>query len=93
MLTGIVAIGYLAFGDGTDGFANRITNPPDMVQAIAYAFSALVVAFFVWQRADESPQPPEMQPKTRSIVGRAVALVFVIPMILIGLGNLAGSAY
>lgn len=93
MLTGIVAIGFSAFGDGTDGFSNRITNPPDMAQAIAYALSALIVAFFVWLRSDTN-MPPEGSPATKaSIVGRAVALVFVIPMILIGLGNLAGSAY
>lgn len=93
MLTGVVAIGFSAFGDGTDGFSNRITNPPDMAQAIAYALSALIVAFFVWLRSDTN-MPPEGSPATKaSIVGRALALVFVIPMILIGLGNLAGSAY
>ena len=93
MLTGVVAVGFSAFGDGTDGFTSRITNPPDMAQAIAYALSALIVAFFVWLRPDEN-QPPESSPARKaSIVGRAVALVFVIPMILLGLGNLAGSAY
>ena len=30
MLTGVVAIGFSAFGDGTDGFTNRITNLPNM---------------------------------------------------------------
>ena len=92
MLTGVVAIGFSAFGDGTDGFINRITNPPNMAQAIAYALSALVVAFFVWLKVPEE-MPPEQQPKTGGIVGRVVALVFVIPMILIGAGNLAGNAY
>jgi hypothetical protein len=93
MLTGLVAIGFSAFGDGTDGFSNRITNPTDMAQAIAYALSALIVAFFVWLRSDTN-MPPEGSPATKaSIVVRSVALFFVIPMIFIGLGNLAGSAY
>ena len=61
MLTGVVAIGFSAFGDGTDGFSNRITNPPDMAQAIAYAHSALIVAFFVWLRSDTN-MPPEGSP-------------------------------
>jgi hypothetical protein len=93
MLTGVIAIGFSAFGDGTDGFTNRITNPPDMAQAIAYALSALVVAFFVWLRPDENQQPEGSTARKASIVGRSVAMVFVIPMILTGLGNLVGSAY
>lgn len=93
ILTGVVAIGFSAFGGGTDGFTNRITNPPDMAHAIAYALSALIVAFFVWLRPDEN-QPQKRSPVGKAgIAGRAVASVFVIPIILLGLGNLAGSAY
>jgi hypothetical protein len=93
MLTGVVLIGFSAFNNGTDGFANRITNLPNTAQTIAYAFSALIVAFFIWLRPDEN-QPPGRSPTRRvSIFRRAIALVFVIPMILTGLGNLAGSAY
>lgn len=92
LLTGIVAVGFSAFGDGTNGFVNRITNPPDMVQAVSYSLSALLVAFFVWWRMDDTPPAPEPL-KTRGIVGRAIALVFVIPMILIGFGNIAGNLY
>lgn len=92
LLTGIVAIGFSAFGDGTDGFLNRITNAPNMVQIIVYSLSALVVAVSVWWRTDDAPPPPDA-PKRGGIVGRAIALVFVIPMILIGLGNIGGSVY
>jgi hypothetical protein len=92
LLTGIVAIGFSAFGDGTDGFANRITNPPDMVQILSYSLSALLVAFFVWWRTDDTPPPPET-PRKGGIVGRAIALVFVIPMVMIGIGNIGGSIY
>ena len=92
LLTGSVAIGFSAFGDGTDGFVNRITNAPNIVQSIAYSLSALLVAFYVWWRTDDTPPPPETK-TTGSIVGRAIALVFVIPMILIGLGNIGGSIY
>lgn len=92
LLTGIVAIGFSAFGDGTDGFVNRITNAPNIVQIVAYSLSALLVAFFIWWRTDDTLPPPETK-TTGSIVGRAIALVFVIPMILIGLGNIGGSIY
>lgn len=92
LLTGIVAIGFSAFGDGTDGFVNRITNAPNMAQIVAYSLSALVVAIFVWWRTDDTPPPPKALKKD-GIVGRAIALVFVIPMILIGLGNIGGSVY
>ncbi len=64
-----------------------------MAQAIAYALSALIVAFFVWLRPDSDLTPDGPPWKNASIVGRAIALVFVVPMILLGLGNLAGSAY
>jgi hypothetical protein len=93
MLLGVVAIGFSAFNGGTDSFTSRITNPPDMAQAIVYALSALIVAFFVWLRPDVSQTLESSQVRKASIVGRAVALVFVIPMILLGLGNLTGSAY
>jgi hypothetical protein len=92
MLTGLVAIGFSAFGDGTDGFANRITNAPNMVQIVAYSSSALLVACFVWLRNDDAPPSPET-PKKRRIVGRSIALALVIPMTLIGLGNIGGSVY
>lgn len=91
-LTGIVAIGFSAFGDGTDGFVNRITNSPNMVQIVSYSLPAMLLAFLVWWQTDDTPQPPETK-TTGSIVGRAIALVFVIPMILIGLGNIGGSIY
>ncbi|MDO5758883.1 MAG: hypothetical protein Q4P24_15670, partial [Rhodobacterales bacterium] len=92
MLTGVVAIGFSAFGDGTDGFTNRITNLPNMVQIISYSVSALLVSFFVWLRNDDAPPAP-MSPQERGIAGRAIALVFVIPMTLIGIGNIGGSIY
>lgn len=92
LLTGIVAIGFSAFGDGTDGFVNRITNTPDMPMVIGYSLSALVVAFFIFRRTDDTQSLPDKK-TTGSVFGRAVALVFVIPMILIGLGNIGGSAY
>lgn len=92
LLTGIVAIGFAAFGDGTGGFANRITNQPNIVQVTTYSLAALVVAFLVWLRTDETPPAPEA-PQKRGIVGRAVALVWVIPLILVGLGNIGGSVY
>lgn len=92
LLTGIVAIGFSAFGDGTNGFVNRITNTPDIPMVIGYSVSALIVGFFIYLRVDERAPPPEKK-TTGSIVGRAVALVFVIPMILIGLGNIGGSVY
>lgn len=92
LLTGIVAIGFSAFGDGTDGFTNRITNLPDMVQIISYSISALLVGFFIWLRNVEAPAAPESSQK-RGTIGRAIALMLVIPMTLIGLGNIGGSIY
>lgn len=92
LLTGIVAIGFSAFGDGADGFVNRITNAPNMVQIVAYSLSALIVALLVWWRTDDTQPPPEA-PKKGGNVGRAVALIFVLPMILIGVGNIGGSVY
>ena len=92
LLTGIVAIGFSAFGDGTDGFANRITNLPNMVNVISYSLGALLVGFFVWLR-NEDTNPTDEAPQKRALVGRAVALVFVIPMTLIGFGNIGGSIF
>jgi hypothetical protein len=91
--TGVVAVGFSAFGDGTDSFTNRITNLPDMAQVIAYGLSTLVVASFVWLRWDTNAQSERPPVKAASDIGRAIALVFVLPMSLLGLGNLAGSAY
>lgn len=92
LLTGIVSIGFYSFGEGTDGFVNRITNVPDIPQTIGYSLSALIVGMFVWLRAGNRPAPPEAS-TTGGNVGRAIALVVVIPMILIGLGNIGGSIY
>lgn len=92
LLTGIVAIGFSGFGDGTDGFVSRLSNTPDMPMVIGYSLSALIVAFLTSRQMDETPPPPDKK-TTGSIVGRAVALFFVIPMILIGLGNIGGSVY
>ncbi len=92
LLTGIVAIGFSSFGDGTDGFVNRITNPPKMVESVSYAVSALLVALFVSWRTEDTASLPETK-TMGSIVGRGIALVLVIPMIFIGLGNIGGNAY
>lgn len=92
LLTGIAAIGFSAFGNGTDGFVNRITNAPNIVQTVAYSLSALLVALFIWWRTDDAPAPSDTK-TTGSNVGRAIALIFVLPIILIGLGNIGGSFY
>jgi hypothetical protein len=92
ILTGAVAIGFSAFGDGTDGFANRITNPPDMFQVVTYSLATLIVATLVWWRTKEA-LPTDGPAETGSMVGRAVAVVFVVPMILIAIGNLVSSTY
>ncbi len=92
LLTGIVAIGFSAFGDGTDGISSRITNLPNLVQIISYSISAFLVGIFVWLNNENTPPAPEF-PQKRGIVGRAIALMFVIPITLIGLGNIGGSIY
>lgn len=92
LLTGIVAIGFSAFADGTDGFVNRITNPSDIVKTFSYSLSALLIASLVWWRAEEKPNSHEKETKG-STYKRAIALLFVVPMILIGLGNIGGSIY
>lgn len=92
MLTGIVAVGFSAFGTGTDGFVNRITHPADTMRATVYLLSAVVVALFTWRKLPKD-QPINEQPKSGGMAYRMAALVFVIPMILIGVGNLAGSTY
>lgn len=91
MLTGVVGIGFSAFGDGTGGFTNRITNMPDMTMVIAYGLSALIIAFTVSRNFEEPTVKRQL--KMGGILGRAVALVFVVPMTLIGIGNLTGNAY
>jgi hypothetical protein len=90
-LTGLVAVGLSAFGHGTDGFANRITNIPDMSLAIGFGLATLIVALFVSLNSKEPTT--KVQAKTGIAVSRVAALVIVVPMILIGIGNLAGSAY
>jgi len=92
LLTGIVATGFFAFGEGADGFMTRITNPQNPAQSLAYALSTVIVGFLVWWRTDDTP-PLADQTTSRSVVGRAVALVFVIPMILVGIGNIGGNIY
>ncbi len=92
LLTGIVVIGFSSFGNDTDGFFRRITNTPDMPMVIGYSLSILGVAFFIFRRADDKPPLPVKKTSGR-ILGRAVALVFVIPMILIGLGSIGGGVY
>lgn len=92
LLTGIVAIGFSAFGEGADGFLNRITNPPNPVQIFAYSFSALLVAFFVWWRVKDTPTATAT-PKKASLLGRAIAIVFVIPIMAVGFGNIGGNIY
>lgn len=92
LLTGIVAIGFSAFGDGTDGFTSRVTNLPNVAQTISYSISTLLVGFLVWFNNSEKLPAPQ-SPQKRGFVGRAIALIFVIPMTLIGLGTIGGSIY
>ena len=67
LLLGVVAVGMAAFGSGTDGFQNRITNSPDMVHVIAYPLSALIIGLLFWWRTDDTPSTPvEPQICTRS---------------------------
>ena len=92
LLTGVVAIGFSAFGDGVGGFMNRITNVPSVEQIASYSLAALLFASLIWLRADKT-SPASEHPKKGSIAGRAAALVIVVPMILIGLGNILGSSW
>ncbi|PCK07721.1 MAG: histidine kinase [Alteromonadaceae bacterium] len=69
-----------------------MTHPADTTRATVYLLSAVVVAFFTWRKLSKD-QPINEQPKSGGMAYRMAALVFVIPMILIGVGNLAGSTY
>ena len=90
-LTGIVGIGLISFNEGEGGFEKRITNIPEIETAVGYSVSTMIVmALFVWWR---NRRVPEVTPKQKSAVGRNVALLVAIPITLVGLGNIAGSAY
>ncbi len=92
LLTVVVAVGLSSFGTGTGGFVNRITNPPDMGRVVCYVLAALVVGFFIWRRGKNDPPTPDA-PNNESIIGRSVGLVLAVPIILIGLGNIAVHIY
>lgn len=93
MLTGVVAVGFSAFGDGTDGFANRLKNPPDMAQALAYAIATFVVASVVSLLPAREQTQEVSRVRGFGMAGRALALVIVVPMVLLGLGTLGVSSY
>ena len=93
MFTCVVLIGFSAFGDGTDGFLSRIKNPANMDQAIPLAIAALILSCVVWLSPDKN-QPQVKSPMRKvSILGRTTALIFIIPMSFLGLGNVVGSTY
>lgn len=92
-LTGIAVVGLSAFGDGTNDFANRITNPPDLTRALAEAFSTLIVGFIVLFQPQARAQETTTAQRKPNWIGRSIAMIVVVPMLVIGFGNLAGSGY
>ena len=93
LLTGVVAMGLRGFADGTDGFVNRITNPPELLWIVAYPLSTLIVGLLIWRNARRSASVPSERSKHGGLVGRAIALLFAVPIIVIGLDNDSGSIY
>lgn len=92
-LTAVVAIGVSGFGSGSEGFWNRMTHPPHLISIVSYSVAALIVGFVAWPRATVSAAdgPGSMRPTVSP--WRYVALLVVIPMMFLGLGNVAGSTY
>ncbi|WP_170426899.1 hypothetical protein [Ruegeria arenilitoris] len=94
LFTGLVATGFYGFGDGSGGFSERVTTPLSLEPVIGYIVPAFLLALLLYFK--KSPEKIEEIPnelKKSSVVGRAFALVFVVPVILIGMMNLASNAY
>jgi hypothetical protein len=93
-LMGITAIGVGAVGEGEGGFVDRIANAPSFEVLVIQPLAALLVGAFVLLQRDDDEDPAEAEkPKgiggqAIGIAGRAIALLVVVPMIVVGLVNI-----
>jgi hypothetical protein len=91
-LAGLCGAGLYAFNEGEGGFVNRITNIPTITYALSMAIASLIVMGVIVKNA--SPPSPELEPEIKKVGwGRLGAIALAAPFLVLGLGNLAGSAY
>ena len=98
-LMGIAAVGFGAVGAGEGSLADRISNPPTVDLLVIQPLAALVVGLIALRQRDdahdrfESRRPQGIMGRIIGVSGRALALIVVVPVMVVGLGNIVVNVY
>ena len=89
-LAGLSAIGLSGHGSGTGGFVARLSHPAEPIAWLAYGFCtviACVILYLMW----DTKIKPKYEAKRTPVFQRAIHILFSVPLIAVGSGNIISS--